>query len=113
MATARRLQSRQCYWKCDHAGWNDPGIDLSEYSIGLATHEETMTAIAYLTQYNHTDGGIPRKKGFLRDLNWKLWNEMVWDKDVTEWNINPPNFPDIQETLREVGIPFIRGGTED
>ena len=34
---------------------------------------------------------------------------MVWEKDVTEWNTNLPNFPDIQETLREVGIPFIKG----
>ena len=64
MAAARRLQSRQCYWKCDHAEWADQGHDLSEFSIGLATHEETMTAIAYLTQTNTIDGGIPSKKGY-------------------------------------------------
>ena len=34
---------------------------------------------------------------------------MVWDVEITEWNSQRLNFPDIQDALREAGIPFTRG----
>ena len=47
--------------------------------------------------------------GYLKDLNWKLWVQMIWEEEITEWNTQQLNHPDIQEALREAGIPFTRG----
>ena len=67
-----------------------------------------MNAIGHLLVANPTDG-TTQKKGYLKDLNWKLWIQMVWEEEITEWNTQRLNLPDIQEALRDAGIPFTRG----
>ena len=107
MGTREWLCARRIFWTCQHNSWTDRGVDLSEFNVGLHTSAESIALISYMLVEGPGNPTVP-KLGFLRDLNWKLWVDMVWSETITTWKTRQLNLPDITEALREEGIPFTR-----
>ena len=73
---AQRLESTSTYWQCAPSAWNDIGLDLVDYTIGLLDHDSTMERVQLM--YAVDSAGNPRAPKNLKDLDWQRCVNVIW-----------------------------------
>ena len=80
-ALAQRLGSTSAYWHCVPSAWNDIGLDLKDFTVGLLNHDDTMERIEVM--YVENQAGIPRTPKNLKDLDWARWVRAIWSAPIS------------------------------